>query len=141
LFTNVPDYQTKIRPLNDAPYPVIGDWRGTDPITGTGAANAEKVRFMEESEDGYTESINNADGYACYASLQAWTYLCQKTFDRAESNADYGRRKRLWQLYGPVTQPPPALFVDGGNQTTSSTLPEDEEGCTYYADTRAVVCY
>ncbi|KAJ9614277.1 hypothetical protein H2200_002413 [Cladophialophora chaetospira] len=95
LFRNVPDYATKIRPTRPGQLPLIGDYSnpGGNPSNGYGPFRTHLVRDLPDV-NGFSESLNNADNYAWYATLKMWSFYCDgKYFGPATSDADFRRRE------------------------------------------------
>ena len=162
LYSQVPDYSTKIRLESVRNKNIIKDYEGTnpgDPLSGYDAVNARKVRNLPD-DGGYSEALNNVDNYALYAMAKTWSFLCDRDFAPAKDDlTDYFRR--FYAFYPkypkpnpgepfPVVEPPSVKVADPKGIGKAKTTPDQsgeadpvdwEGGCTYFDEYDLYLCY
>ena len=99
LFKTVSDYKNKIRRDPDGQR-AIEDYEGEsrpdvtapNPVNGYDAFSGRLLRNVPNDENGYVEAVNNADSYACYATVRKWDLTCDRYFGPAINQGDWAHR-------------------------------------------------
>ncbi|KAJ9605797.1 hypothetical protein H2200_009646 [Cladophialophora chaetospira] len=139
FFNDVPDYAVKIR-RNPQNIIQIDHYTGTNPPHGNEPFYAAQVKNLP-SVDGYSLAINNADSYPCYATVRAWSVLCEgKFFGPSPSLEDYSRRTADWYRRNPPAPQQPPRRLARSEDTITDTVPEDGFDCAYDEEGDLIVC-
>ena len=143
LFKDVPGYDA-VREDPDLNSPVIVDYDESlrpdvtvkNPELGYGAFFAHQIRNLPDTAPGgngkvFVEAVNNADNYACYATMRLWGFVCEKEFAPVTSDDAWLARKF------PNPQPPAKL----ANLYEGAPKQDRSVGCTANATSAWVVCH
>ena len=138
LFAKVPNYDTKIRrTANNNPLPAINDYAEG----GCGPLNAYPLKYIRGS-DGYAESVNNADSYACYAAVKTFSWNCQKAFGPVFTRQDYYIRLENYYLQHPELRPPQRRSEKAvaSEDDNSDDFPAPYNRCIYDSEFDVLIC-
>ncbi|EXJ56961.1 hypothetical protein A1O7_07305 [Cladophialophora yegresii CBS 114405] len=108
LLQDLPQWQDFIAVLPAFGLRQIGDFAGTDPVSGYGAYNAKRLKeraLGNPADFGSYPTLNNADSYMWYALSKYWAWTCGVDFGPARDEYDDFLRTQEGKV--PAVQPLP----------------------------------